>query len=80
MHYLKNKDTMTSEEYARILIPTMRSWSETVFKNALIHTSINEINEIVDKFYDLYIEEVSNDPEGHAMDYVHVIMDIEKIS
>ena len=40
----------------------MRSWSETVFKNALIDRSENEINEIVDKFYDLYIEEVSNDP------------------
>ena len=80
IHYLKNKDTMSSEEYARTLIPTMRSWSETVFKNALIDRSENEINEIVDKFYDLYIEEVSNDPEGHAMDYVHVIMDIEKIS
>ncbi len=80
IHYLKNKDTMSSEEYAKTLIPTMRSWSETVFKNALIDRSENEINEIVDKFYDLYIEEVSNDPEGHSMDYVHVIMDIEKIS
>ena len=80
LHYLKNKDTMSSEEYARTLIPTMRSWSETVFKSALIDRSENEINEIVNKFYDLYIEEVSNDPDGHAMDYVHVIMDIEKIS
>ena len=78
-HYLENKDTMSSEEYAKTLIPTMRSWSETVFKNALINRTQNEINEIVDKFYDLYIEEVSNNPEGHAMDYVHVIMDIEKI-
>ena len=26
------------------------------------------------------INEVSNDPEGHAMDYVHVIMDVEKVS
>jgi len=79
MHYLKNKDTMSSEEYAKNLIPTMRSWSETVFKNALIDRNENEINEIVDKFYDLYIEEVANNPEGHAMDYVHIIMDIEKV-
>ena len=69
----------TSEEYAKTLIPTMRSWSETVFKNALIDRNENEKSKIIDKFYDLYIEEVSNDPEGHAMDYVHVIMDIEKI-
>ena len=80
IHYLNNKNTMSSQEYAKTLIPTMRSWSETVFRNALIDRTENEINEIVDKFYNLYIDEVSNDPEGHAMDYVHVIMDIEKVS
>ena len=80
MNYLENKDTMSSQEYARTLIPTMRSWSETVFKNALIDRNENEMSEIIDKFYDLYIEDVSNNPEGHAMDYVHVIMDIEKLS
>jgi hypothetical protein len=79
MHYLENKDTISSEEYAKTLIPTMRSWSETVFKNALIDRTEKDINEIVDKFYKLYIDEVSKNPEGHAMDYVHVIMDIEKI-
>ena len=77
--YLKNKKSMTSKDYANTLIPTMRSWSETVFKNALINRHETEINEIVDKFYNLYIEEVSKDPEGHAMDYVHIIMDIEKV-
>ena len=79
-YYLNNKNHMSSEEYAKTLIPTMRSWSETVFKNALINRNENEANEIVDKFYNLYIEEVSNDPNGHAMDYVHIIMDIEKVS
>ena len=78
IHYIKNKDTIWPEEYAKNLIPTMRSWSETVFRNALIDRTEKEINEIVDKFYNLYIDEVSNNPEGHAMDYVHVIMDIEK--
>ena len=78
--YLSNKSTMSSKEYAKNLIPTMRSWSETVFKNALINRSEDEENEIVDMFYNLYIEDVSKDPEGHAMDYVHVIMDIEKIN
>ena len=80
IHYLKNKNTMSSQEYASTLIPTMRSWSETVFRNALINRTEEEINDIVDKFYNLYIEEVSKDPEGHAMDYVHVIMDVEKVS
>ena len=72
--FLKSKVSIT----AKTLIPTMRSWSETVFRNALVNRTEREINEIVDKFYNLYIDEVSNDPEGHAMDYVHVIMDIEK--
>ena len=79
INYLNNKKSMTSKDYANTLIPTMRSWSETVFKNALINRNETEINEIVDKFYNLYIEEVSKDPEGHAMDYVHIIMDIEKV-
>ena len=78
-HYLKNTNTMSANDYAKTLIPTMRSWSETVFKNALINRSANEVNEIVDHFYNLYIDDVSKDPQGHAMDYVHVIMDIEKI-
>ena len=79
IHYSNNKDTMSPRDYAKTLIPTMRSWSETVFRNALVNRTEREINEIVDKFYNLYIDEVSNDPEGHAMDYVHVIMDIEKV-
>jgi hypothetical protein len=80
IYYLNNKDKMTSREYANSLIPTMRSWSETVFKNALIDRSEKEINKIVNHFYNLYIEDVTNEPDGHAMDYVHVIMDIEKVS
>ena len=80
LHYLNNKETMSSKEYATNLIPTMRSWSETVFQNALIDRTEKEVTEIVNEFYNLYIDEVSNDPEGHAMDYVHVIMDIEKVN
>ena len=79
INYQKNKKTMSSKEYAETLIPTLRSWSETVFKTALIGRDISEINSIVDQFYNAYQLEVINDPEGHAMDYVHIIMDIEKI-
>ena len=38
-----------------------------------------EINNIVDQFYNSYQQEVTSNPEGHAMDYIHIIMDIEKI-
>ena len=69
---------MSNREYAESLIPTMRSWSETVFKTALKGRESSEINKIVDGFYQAYSDEVAASPEGHAMDYVHIILDIEK--
>ena len=69
---------MSNREYAENLIPTMRSWSETVFKTALKGRDSSEINKIVDDFYQAYSDEVAADPKGHAMDYVHIILDIEK--
>ena len=48
----------------------MRSWSETVFKTALEKRNPNEINQIVDQFYNAYLEEVTENPSGHAMDYI----------
>ena len=69
---------MSNREYAENLIPTMRSWSETVFKTALRGRESSEIDKIVDGFYQAYADEVAANPEGHAMDYVHIILDIEK--
>tara|TARA_Y100000590_G_scaffold451807_1_gene593852 strand:+ start:645 stop:1772 length:1128 start_codon:yes stop_codon:yes gene_type:complete len=78
-NYKKNSNSMTSSDFAKSLIPTMRSWSETVFTTALNNRNPSEIIKIVDQFYDSYLEEITNDPEGHAMDYIHIIMDIEKV-
>ena len=58
----------------------MRSWSETVFRTALAGRKMGEIDQIVDQLYGSYEAEVAADPAGHAMDYVHIIMDIEKVS
>ena len=71
---------MSNTEYAANLIPTMRSWSETVFRTALAGRKTGEIDRIVDQFYGSYEAEVAADPAGHAMDYVHIILDIEKVS
>ena len=79
VYYNNNKSKISSNEYAKTLIPTMRSWSETVFKTALEKRDPEEINIILDQFYNSYIEEISNSPEGHAMDYIHIVMDIEKV-
>ena len=78
-YYLNNKKSMTSKDFAKSLIPTMRSWSETVFRTALSSRDDNDINKIIDQFYDSYEKEISDNVEGHSMDYIHVIMDIEKV-
>ncbi len=78
-HYEKNKNTMTPIQYAKSLIPTTRSWSETVFRTSLLGREPDEITQIIDSFYKSYEDEVASDPEGHAMDYVHILMEIEKV-
>ena len=70
--------TMSNMEYANSLIPTMRSWSETVFRTALEGRDETDISQIVDRFYDAYRDDVAANPVGHAMDYIHIILDIEK--
>ena len=69
---------MTSADYAASLIPTTRSWSETVFRTALADRPEEEIEALVNAFYSAYEQQVAADPSGHAMDYIHILMAIEK--
>ena len=78
-NYENKKSNMTPSEYAKSLIPTTRSWSETVFRTALVGRSPGEIDQIVDSFYENYENEVACNPDGHAMDYIHIVMEIEKV-
>ena len=77
--YEKNIRSMSKKDFADSLIPTTRSWSETVFRTALDKRDAHESDEIINSFYENYRAEVERDPDGHAMDYIHVIMEIEKI-
>ena len=77
--YENNKNSMSATDYSKNLIPTMRSWSETVFRTALKGRKEDDIDKIVNIFYKSYQDEIAMNPEGHAMDYIHIIMDIEKI-
>ncbi len=73
------KDTMSNRQFAQSYIPTLRSWSETVFLNALMTTrEQSERSDLIDLFYQRYEDMVSENPEGHAMDYVHCYLAIEK--
>ncbi|AVO44743.1 SAM-dependent methyltransferase [Phreatobacter cathodiphilus] len=65
--------------FARAYVPTLRSWSETVFAGALdAHRTAHERAAIVDAFYGAYEAEVAANPAGHAMDYVHCVTVISK--
>ena len=80
MAFIEADGAMSASQYATSLIPTMRSWSETVFLSALSSRSPAEAQAIVDEFYQSYEAEVAANPEGHAMDYIHAIMVIEKVT
>ena len=68
-----------SAAFARAYVPTLRSWSETVFSGALDKSRpAAERASIIDAFYDAYEAEVASAPQGHAMDYVHCLMEITK--
>ena len=71
---------MSAKEFAANLIPTLRSWSETVFTTALEGRSPEEAMAIVDQFYQAYEDEVAANPDGHAMDYIHLVVYIEKFA
>lgn len=72
---------MSAREFAVSYIPTLRSWSETVFANALdTSRSLEERAALVDLFYQRYEDRVAENPDGHAMDYVHCYLAIEKLA
>ncbi len=65
--------------FANAYVPTLRSWSETVFAGALDPSRpAAERAAIVDDFYGAYEAAVAAAPEGHSMDYVHCVMEIAK--
>ena len=78
--YKSANGEMSAREFAQSYIPTLRSWSETVFANGLsMDRPADERAAIVDAFYQRYEDMVAADPTGHAMDYVHCYLAIEKV-
>ncbi|RAZ90869.1 SAM-dependent methyltransferase [Mesorhizobium hawassense] len=66
-------------DFARAYVPTLRSWSETVFANALDPARpASERSAIIDDFYNTYEADVARTPEDHRMDYVHCVTEIVK--
>ncbi len=68
-----------AEAFARAYVPTLRSWSESMFFDALDPARTeDERRRIVDRFYAAYEADVAAAPDGHGMDYVHCFMVIAK--
>jgi hypothetical protein len=69
-----------AKAFATAYVPTLRSWSETVFAGALEPSRpAAERATIIDDFYSAYEAAVAAAPEGHGMDYVHCVMEIAKV-
>ena len=65
-----------AEEY----IPTIRSWNESIYFNALSEDRpVEERREIIEDYYNTYKTMVRESPDGHGMDYVHAYMVISKV-
>lgn len=68
-----------SERFAREYIPTLRSWTEATFFDALdVARPDDERRALIDRYYAAYQDRVRDEPAGHAMDYVHAYMTIRK--
>ncbi len=64
-----------AEEY----IPTIRSWNESIYFNALSpNRPLQERRQIIEDYYATYRDRVRENPAGHGMDYVHAYMVISK--
>jgi len=67
-------------KFAESYIPTLRSWSEPTFASGLnADRPAEERADIIDRFYQSYQDMVVADPQGHAMDYVHVYLVAMKV-
>ena len=70
-----------AQRFAEDYIPTIRSWNESIFLNALSnHRPIEERRKIIEDYYGTYRNMVRDNPAGHAMDYVHAYTVISKVT
>ena len=69
-----------ADRFAETYVPNTRTWSETVFVNALEETRpLAERRAIVDRYFHSFADLVRSDPSPHAMDYIHECMVMEKV-
>ncbi len=69
-----------ANRFAETYVPNTRTWSETVFVNALDEARpLSQRQAIVDRYFESFVDLVRADPAPHAMDYIHECMVMEKV-
>jgi len=70
-----------STRFAEEYIPTIRTWNESIYFNALSEQRpLEERRQIIEDYYGTYRDMVRANPAGHGMDYVHAYMVISKVA
>jgi len=70
----------SAREHAEWYVPTTRTWSESIFKNALDDARDDgQKDELMKRFWGNYVDIVEKEPDVHGMDYVHTYTVIEKL-
>ena len=68
------------EKFADEYIPTIRTWNESIYFNALSpDRDLDQRRALIEDYYSAYKARVRDNPQGHGMDYVHAYMIINKI-
>ena len=75
--YLSGKSGKSAREYAEWFVPTTRTWSHSTFKSAL-KAGRDDKEEVMNQFWENYMDLVAKNPESHGMDYAHAYMVFEK--
>ena len=79
MFFFSVQNGEAARKHAKTLINHMRSYSNHTFYSALSKSRSDEERvAIVDKFYQMYEDAVAAAPADYGMDYVFVVMHIEK--
>ncbi|NKB76836.1 MAG: SAM-dependent methyltransferase [Gammaproteobacteria bacterium] len=68
------------QKFANGLIPTIRSWNESIFLAGLDSSRpLPERKQIIEDYYDTYRQQVVTAPQEHGMGYVHAYKSIYKV-
>ena len=76
-----NGEYSSPEAFAKDYVPTLRSWSTSVFVSGLSESRpVEERNAIVEEFWGKYEAAAAADPAAHGMDYIHAFIVVRKES